>query len=181
MRREFSSGGVVFKRCLALRAKKLKTQNSKFKILWLVTKSTASKLYPKSVWRLPKGWLDDEDNGKNPGPMASGLIKASESDLKDAALKEVKEEGGVKAKIIKKIGTEKYFRKEKKETIVKFVTFYLMEWVKDSREGFGLETEEIAWLSDNKARERLSYSGERIILDKAKNLLKDLQKQPLLL
>ena len=62
--REFSSGGVVFKK-------------EKGEILWLVTRSTPSKLYPEYRFRLPKGRIDDVGNDK-PGPMARGEIKADE-------------------------------------------------------------------------------------------------------
>jgi 8-oxo-dGTP pyrophosphatase MutT (NUDIX family) len=156
--REFSAGGIVFRK---------KGQG----ILWLVTKSTPSALFPKEVWRLPKGWLDDVDDGKSPGPLARGKRKAKEKELQQAALREVKEEGGVEAKIVSKIGTERYFMTLSGKKILKFVTFYLMEWQKDVPEGIGWETEEIAWLPYQEARKRLSYSGEKKILDKAKELL----------
>jgi hypothetical protein len=58
MTREFSSGGVVFK------------SESK-NVLWLVTASMPSALYPKVVWRLPKGWIDNE-TPDIPGPLAGG-------------------------------------------------------------------------------------------------------------
>ncbi|PIZ45723.1 hypothetical protein COY30_01470 [Candidatus Woesebacteria bacterium CG_4_10_14_0_2_um_filter_44_9] len=141
MRREFSSGGVVYK-------------NEGDKILWLVTKSAVSDLYPKAVWRLPKGWIDEGET------------------TQQAALREVKEEGGVEAKIIQKIETVKYFfTTSDKSKVLKFVTFYLMEWTKDLPEGFGEETSEIAWLPFNQAVKRLSYGGEKQILKKAKELL----------
>ena len=47
MMREFSAGGVVFKK-------------AKSKVLWLVAKSSPSKKYPGDIYRLPKGWVDDE-------------------------------------------------------------------------------------------------------------------------
>jgi 8-oxo-dGTP pyrophosphatase MutT (NUDIX family) len=162
LKREFSSGGVVYK--------KLKINNLKFKILWLVTASAPSQLYPKVVWRLPKGRIDDE--GESPGPMASGKVKADEKSLQESATREVKEEGGVEAKIVKKIGTSKYFfTTPEKEKILKFVTFYLMEWVSDLPEGFDEETSEVAWLPFEEASKKLSYSGEREFLKKASEIL----------
>ncbi|HKC04567.1 MAG TPA: NUDIX domain-containing protein, partial [Patescibacteria group bacterium] len=85
--REFSSGGVVYK-------------NEGEKVLWLIGKSTPSKRFPETYWRLPKGWMDDRDGGDNPGPISSGEVKATDNDLKTGALREVKEEVGVEAKII---------------------------------------------------------------------------------
>ena len=94
--REFSSGGVVFK----------KDRN---KILWLIRKTTASELYPKQYWMLPKGRIDDTD-GDEPGPMASGKIRASEELLQAAAIREVGEEGGVRALDSNKIFEERIWR-----------------------------------------------------------------------
>jgi len=115
------------------------------------------------VWRLPKGHLDDDMTGKNPGPLTLGKKRATEEQIREAALREVKEEGGVLANIMKKIVTDKFFFILKGEKVLKFVTYYLMEWIKDLSEGPGFETSEVAWLPFKKARERLSYSGEKKI------------------
>lgn len=139
--RKFSSGGVVYK----------KEGN---KTLWLVTKSAVSTLYPKSVWRLPKGWIDEGET------------------TEETALREVGEEGGVEAKIIQKIETVKYFfTTPDKAKILKFVTFYLTEWLRDLPQGFGEETSEILWLPYDEAYKKLSFSGEKQVLKKAKELL----------
>jgi 8-oxo-dGTP pyrophosphatase MutT (NUDIX family) len=139
--RQFSSGGVVFK----------KTKDGVF---WLVTRSNPNQDFPQDVWRLPKGWIDEGETSQV------------------AALREVEEEGGVRAKIIRKIETIKYFfTAEDKGKILKFVTFYLMEFAENLPQGFGEETSEIAWLSYKEAHGRLSYSGEKEVLEEAKNLL----------
>ncbi|MEK7188611.1 MAG: NUDIX domain-containing protein [Patescibacteria group bacterium] len=154
--REFSAGGVVVKT----------SQN-----LWLVTKSAKSKLFPKSFWRLPKGWLDDRQNGKTPGPLASGEKRASQNDLENAAQREVREEAGVDAKILQKIGSETYFLNIGRRRILKFVTFFLMEWEKDFPEGPGFETEEVLWLSYAEACNILTHKGEKEVLHQAKEIL----------
>lgn len=141
--------------------------------MWLVTRSTPSDLFPKAVWRLPKGWIDNETQ-EIPGPMASGKIKANEDSLQKAALREVAEEGGIESKIIKKIETTFYiYHHPTKGKIMKFVTFYLMEHLKDLPEGYDEETSEVAWLSYDEAYKRLSFSSEKHILKKAKELLSD--------
>lgn len=156
--REFSAGGVVFKK-------------EGDKILWLATKAAKSSgAYSFSAWRLPKGWLDDEKEGV-PGPLASGKIKAQEEDLRKAALKEVREEGGIEARVVEKIGTEKFFFTWEGRKILKFVTFYLMAWVKDLPEGFGPETSEIYWGEFDQAEEKLSFPGEKKILSSASSIL----------
>ena len=156
--REFSSGGVVFK----------KENNN---VLWLVRKTTASELYPKQYWMLPKGRIDDTKDDM-PGPMASGKIKADTISLERAALREVREEGGVDVKIVKKIGTSIYsFIDPKVGKTVKFVTFYLMEYLKDLPEGHDWETEEVIWLAFLDAKKQLSFGGEKEMLSKAQELL----------
>ena len=106
-----------------------------------MAKSASSKAFPNSVWRLPKGWLDNEGGGKPPGPLAIGERKVSEEELQKASIREVKEEGGIEAKVVEKTGTERYFFTFENEKLLKFVTFYLMEMVGHLREGFGFETE----------------------------------------
>ncbi len=155
--REFSSGGVVCKK-------------EKGGVLWLVRRTSVSDLFPETHWMLPKGWLDDLDDGI-PGPMASGAVKADEETLQKTAVREVAEEGGVDAKIIKKIETIKYlYRHPVKGRVLKFVTFYLMEWVSNLPQGFDGETSEIAWLPFEEAYKRLSFSREKEILGKAREL-----------
>ncbi len=155
--REFSSGGVVFK---------IVSGNT----LWLIAKSRKSKGYQDDIWRLPKGRIDDEMFGLKPGPKARGDIKATEEEIQKAALREVCEEGGVKAKIINKIGTEKFFYKSKQtnKNILKFVTFYLMEWISDVKGLYLLESEEVSFLPFKEAYQKLSYPGERKMLKIAK-------------
>lgn len=156
--REFSAGGVVYK----------KENNN---VLWLVAKNTPSEMFPNEIWRLQKGWIDDRDGGKHPGPISSGEIKATENDLQTGAIREVREEGGVIAKIIKKIGTTKYFMNSTRGRVMKFVTFYLMEYVSDAPEGFGFETSEILWLPLAQAVEKVTRTNEKEILKKAEELL----------
>lgn len=156
--REFSAGGAVFKK-------------DKDSILWLVAKNTPSDLYPNEIWRLQKGWVDDKEGGKHPGPISSGEIKATESDLQTGALREVREEGGVIAKIIKKIGTSKYFMNSTRGRVMKFVTFYLMEYVSDAPEGFCFETSEVLWLPLAEGIQKITNTNEKEILKKAGELV----------
>ncbi|OGM14747.1 hypothetical protein A3E41_00585 [Candidatus Woesebacteria bacterium RIFCSPHIGHO2_12_FULL_38_9] len=137
-------------------------------IFWLVTRSTPSNESPTSYWRLPKGWLDDAQEENTPGPLASGKRKASEVELQNAALREVAEEGGVKARIVTKLGSEKLFLHITGYRVLKFVTYYLMEWLSDLSEGPGFETAETSWLPFEAARKILTYPSEKKVLDKAK-------------
>jgi len=139
VKREFSAGGAVFKKI-------------KGETLWLIRKTTASDLFPQQHWMLPKGWI-------NPGEKTE-----------ETAVREVKEETGIEAKIVKKIGTERYFYKHPQDgLILKFATYFLMEYQKDFPGGFDSETAEIAWLPYAEAYRRLSF--EKQVLKKARELL----------
>lgn len=161
--RQFSTGGIVFRR-------------TNKQVLWLITKSSPSEFYPSPVWRLPKGWIDNE-TPDTPGPITVGKVKADEDSLQKAALREVAEEGGVKAEIIKKIGTSRYFITFRPTMnweggrFMKFVTYYLMKWEKDTPESLDGESSETKWSSFSDAYKTLSFSYEREMLKKAKDLL----------
>lgn len=149
--REFSSGGAVFRGGL-----------------WLVRSTMPSKLFPKSYWMLPKGWIDDAGEGV-PGEVASGKRKATEEELQATASREVKEEAGIEARILKKIGSISFpYNHPIRGKVLKFVTYYLMEWQKDLPEGFGDETNEVLWLSFNEAYKKLTFQIEKDILKEAK-------------
>ena len=156
MKLEFSSGGVVFRRVTS-------------GINWLITRSSPSKEYPNTYWRLPKGWIDDEN--EKPGIFARGEKRANEDQLRNAALREVKEEGGIETKILEKIGTKKIFFTKSGERLLKFVTYYLMEWKKDLLEGPGFETSEVGWFAFKDAINKLKYKSEKEVLQKAKETL----------
>ena len=153
LKREFSAGGVVFK----------KNGNT---LVWLITQHNPSERIPKPIWRLPKGWIDNKSED-SPGEVASGIRRGSEDEIRKAALREVREEGGVEARIEQKLGTIKLFFTLNGERILKFVTFYLMRWTKDLRQGYGDETQSIEWLPFEEAYKKLEYSSEKAVLKKA--------------
>lgn len=105
-------------------------------------------------WSFPKGWIDA---GETP---------------EMAAVREVAEEGGVTAKIISKIKTIKtFFTDPQKQKVMKFITYFLMEWERDLPEGFGWETAETRWVSFNEAKELLAYKSEKELLIEAQGML----------
>ena len=120
--------------------------------------------------RHQKGWIDDDGDG--PGLYARGEKKVPEDILQQSATREVLEEGGVEAKVVAKVETTKiFFTNKDGNKILKFITYYLMEYLKDVVGGFGFETSEVKWVPYDEARKTLSISGEKKILDKAKILL----------
>ncbi|HPT66079.1 MAG TPA: NUDIX domain-containing protein [Candidatus Woesebacteria bacterium] len=146
---ERSAGGLVYKK-----------ENNK--ILWLLIKTISNFTSEKNkkrendgaVYKFPKGHLKKDEF------------------LKEAALREVEEEGRVKAKIVTKLGSNDYliWDKEQKKKIIKKVTFFLMEYTEQSNLKY-YDTEmvlEREWFEFDEASEKLAYDSEKVLLKKAK-------------
>ncbi len=102
-------------------------------------------------WGFPKGLIDQ------------GQIS------KEAALREVKEEGGVEAEIIGKVGDSKYVytHPETKDRIFKVVTIYLMKYLSGDPKDHDWEVSEGGWFKPEEALEQLSFSADKALLKKA--------------
>lgn len=100
-------------------------------------------------WSFPKGLID-------PGQTS-----------KEAALREVKEEGGVEAEIQEKIGYSKYVYSLNGEKIFKVVTYFLMEYLSGDPKDHDWEVEEAGWYEPEDALKQLSFSQDKGLLKKA--------------
>jgi 8-oxo-dGTP pyrophosphatase MutT (NUDIX family) len=142
VRRELSSGGVIFK-------KVRKLNPDEVIVLWLL-------INPKDTqrWQLPKGRLKKSENAI------------------DAAVREVEEETGVKIKVLSKVGVQRYFYYVNKQKTLKFVTFYLMRFVKETNKGHDKkEIDKVKLLEYRDASEKLSFQNDKDILKLAKEML----------
>ncbi len=157
MIRQFSVGGVVYRKFGS-------------EIKFLVCKNSSTPGYiAGGEWVLPKGWIDDEEGGLKPGPKTLGKQRATPEEMQASALREVREEGGIEAKIVKRLGETKFwFVNQDREKVFKTAIFYLMEYIRDLPEGFSSETEEVRWVTANEAVELLGkkrkQEGELILL-----------------
>ncbi len=155
---ERSAGGLVYK-----------IENNK--VFWLLIKTISNFKSGKnkkkgkdgSVYKFPKGHLHKNEF------------------LKQAALREVEEEGQVKAKIMTKLGSNDYviWDKEQRKKIIKKVTFFLMEYLEPSNLKH-YDTEMVLerdWFSFEEAGEKLAYDSEKKLLKKAKMELDKLFKK----
>lgn len=87
---------------------------------------------------------------------------------KEAAVREVKEEGGVEAEIIEKVGQSKYIYTSKdKEKVFKVVTIYLMRYKSGQLEDHDFEVSDAGWFEFEKALDKLSFSQDKELLKKA--------------
>jgi ADP-ribose pyrophosphatase YjhB (NUDIX family) len=132
------------------------------KVMFLLIKTFANKRH-KTVFKFPKGHL-------NRGEV-----------LKQAATREVEEEGRVKSEIVTKIGSNDYiiWDKLKKKKIIKKVTFFLMRYAGESNVKY-YDSEvvlERVWLEFDEALEKLAYDSEKVLLKKAKWKLEEMLKK----
>lgn len=152
IKREFSAGGVVFKK-------------EKGRILWLAIQPNAEEEpWRRDRWQLPKGLIGEGETGQQ------------------AAVREVKEEGGVETEVFSKIDRINiFFHNEKKEKVSKNIVFFLMKYRAGSEKNHDQEVEEAVWLPYEEAYQRLTFDSEKKILEKGKKLLKEIERQPKLL
>lgn len=120
----------------------------KNKVFWLLVRLTGT-----DRWQLPKGTID-------PGEKSL-----------DAAIREVREEGGIEVRTLSKIGKIQYFFVLGEEKIFKTVTYYLMEFIKGTPGGHDHEVDEVRFFPFQEAFEKLSFDNDKNMLKKAKEIL----------
>ena len=95
------------------------------------------------VLALPKGHPED---GESPG---------------EAALREVREEAGVVARLIEPLGDVRYWYTREGRRIAKVVSFFLLDYVSGQVDDHDLEVEHARWMPLEQAARELTYAGER--------------------
>ena len=110
-------------------------------------------------WVLPKGTVEEGE------------------EFKDTAIREVKEETGVDAQIIKYVGKSQYTFNTPQNTVLKDVHWYLMMsdsyYSKPQREEFFMDS---GYYKFHEAYHMLKFANEKQILEQAYNEYVDLKK-----
>jgi 8-oxo-dGTP pyrophosphatase MutT (NUDIX family) len=86
----------------------------------------------------------------------------------DAALREIREETGIEAALVDKLGDVRYWYQRDGKRIAKVVSFFLFEYVAGEPGGDPFEVEQTRWMPLEEAEQRLSYPGERGMVALAK-------------
>ncbi len=103
----------------------------------------------KTRWGLPKGAVAEGETSEQ------------------AALREVLEETGLQAEIIKLLDTIEYFFRAGDTLIRKRVDFYLMRYVSGELTPQLSEVDDVEWVEISEAIQRASFESERKLLESA--------------
>lgn len=173
-RRSFGEGGHMVRQFSAGGVVFRKKDNQ---ILWLLIQPARKDESQEIRWQLPKGWVDEGEK------------------MEGAALREVAEEGGVKARVINKVGSFQIFFHNSfesnppalcqngtgpaggREKVLKTITFYLMEYLEEEESGHDKEVAKVEWLPFEEAKERLTFKSEKETLEKAKGMMENESSQ----
>jgi 8-oxo-dGTP pyrophosphatase MutT (NUDIX family) len=99
-------------------------------------------------------------NGSRVLALPKGHPEEGES-ASDAALREVREEAGVEARLVEKLGDVRYWYMRGGRRIAKVVSFFLLEYLSGEVDDHDREVEHARWLPLEDAARELTYKGER--------------------
>lgn len=141
LKKELSAGGIVYKKPSSAEASAGKG------VLWLTTQHSQHK-----GWTFPKGLIGDHDEDET---------------KEEAALREVGEEGGIKAIIINPEPVKVGYKYKFGEFLVdKTVYYYLMEYVSGDIKDHDWEVSDAKFLPKEEIRKILTYKGDKEAFDK---------------
>jgi len=116
-------------------------------------------------------------SGKNVLALPKGLVDPGER-AEQTALREVREETGITARMLTKLTDIKYVYVRSwgdKQRIFKIVSFYLLRYesgtIDDIASNMRIEVKRALWIPLEEARRRLTYRGEREVIGLAENYL----------
>lgn len=104
--------------------------------------------------------------GKTRWGLPKGAVSAGETS-EQAALREVLEETGLRAEIVKALDTIEYFFRAGDTLIRKRVDFYLMRYVGGELTPQLSEVDDVEWVELSEAIQRASFDSERKLLEAA--------------
>ena len=109
-----------------------------------------------TVWCLPKGHIHSGETTEK------------------AALREVREETGLTARILGRLGEGSYWfvPEGEKRKVFKKVVFFLMRSLSGSTQDHDFEVDEARWFPIGEALQKISYPSERALVGKGRTLFR---------
>ncbi|HKR63050.1 MAG TPA: NUDIX hydrolase [Thermoanaerobaculia bacterium] len=104
--------------------------------------------------------------GRTRWGLPKGAVSQGETS-EAAALREVREETGIEARIVRPLDTIEYFFRVGDTLIHKRVDFYLMDYVAGELEPQLSEVDDVEWVELTSALQRASFDSERKLLEMA--------------
>jgi 8-oxo-dGTP pyrophosphatase MutT (NUDIX family) len=111
-------------------------------------------------------------DGRKVLALPKGHIDGGETPLQ-AAIREVREEAGVVVMHLADLGEVRYWYTRGGQRIAKAVSFFLFRYVSGDVEDHDEEVEEVRWMPLERARQELSYPGEREMVERAISLIEE--------
>ena len=137
---EISAGGIVYKELI--------TDHRLPTTVWLITQHSKHK-----GWGFPKGLIGDKDSSEK---------------IEVAALREVEEEGGVKAKIVSAKPVEVKYKYRFKDYLVdKTVYYFLMEYISGDPKNHDWEMMDAKFVPVEEVKKTLSFKSDKEAFTKA--------------
>jgi 8-oxo-dGTP diphosphatase len=107
-------------------------------------------------WVFPKGLIGDNIKGEK---------------KENTAVREVKEETGIDAKILKPITPVVYWFKFEGEMIKKTVYYFIMEHLGGDFKNRDFEMEDVEWIEKEKVKDKLTYKSDKEAWEEAKSAI----------
>ena len=98
--------------------------------------------------------------------LPKGGAQAGEREEETAA-REVREETGVHARVMERLGDVEYWYRRGGRRVFKTVGYYLCDYVSGDTADHDHEVDDARWMPLEQARTELSYPGERRIIERA--------------
>lgn len=115
----------------------------------LLIKNAALRDPKKAYWGFPKGHIHEGEKSA------------------DAAIREIKEETGIEAEIVKKLGDSRYIFTKDGEKIFKVVVYFQLKYISGELKAQDLEVLEVKWIEPEEALKILSFKKDKEFLEEA--------------
>jgi len=133
-------------------------KKEKDKILWLIVQHSQHK-----GWVFPKGLIGD---------------KKTNELMEEAALREVEEEGGVKAKIAYPTPVKTFYQYRWEDQLVKKTVYYfLMEYISGDPKNHDWEVSEAKFVTEDEVKKTLTYPSDKQAFEKMLTIFNQVDSQ----